>query len=180
MFVTEWESLRRVQQFKLPYKQRNAEIQSIMIKYSYQANILGIIENETPGGYRLGFWEIKNNTVNLLFLNEVEHTGLCRDILYFESVIGAVRFAITEESCIKFWKFESEQAILTNKIFLKTNLIAASISSLTGLFCFVDALGKAVFLNSAGNLITQITHPEESFMSVNLDDIYAYIGCSSG
>ena len=181
MFVTEWESLRRIQQFKFPYKQRSSALESIRMQYSYQNNILGVVENEAGGGYRLSFWEIKNNSVNLLFLNEVEHTGTCAEILFFETIKGSLNFAIVERTGIKYWKFmENNKAVLTNKIFLRTEIVSASISRLTNLLAFVDVLGKAVLINQTGDLVTQINHPEESFSSIYLDDIYAYIGCQSG
>lgn len=126
------------------------------------------------------FWEIRNNAIDLLFLNDVEHSASCINFLFFESITGSLNFAISEPSCIKYWSFEEGQASLKNKIYVKSTCLAASISKLTSLLCFVDVLGKAVFINSEGSLVTQFSHPSESFTSVHLDDIYAYFGCSSG
>lgn len=96
------------------------------------------------------FWEIKNNSVNLLFLNDVEHSASAEDILFFETIKGSLNFAMVEKNSIKYWKYENKTAILTNKIYLKTEIVSASISRLTNLLCFVDIMGKAVFINSSG------------------------------
>lgn len=155
MFVTEWESLRRVQQFALPQRTRTAPIQNTIMRwelfyssYSYQSNILGLVQNEAGGGYRLMFWEIKNNAFNLLFLNDIEQSASCLALLFFETIKTDLQLAAVESGCIKYWRFEKNKAILTNRIFVKSPVISASISRLTNLLCVVDEQGRGVFLNS--------------------------------
>lgn len=186
LFVTEWESMRRIQQFTLPVKSRPAAIESTMLRYSYQSNILGLLENEAGGGYRLMFWEIKNNLVNLLFLNEIEQTATCINLLFFETIKGGLQLAIVEKNCIKYWKFEAGKAVLMNRIYVKSAIVSASISRLTNLLCFVDEFGRAVFVNSSvgtgqqGNMVDSISHQKECFSSVFVDDIFAYFGTQGG
>lgn len=180
LFVTEWESLRRVQQFALPARTRSVPVESTLMRYSYQSNILGLVQNDTAGGYRLLFWEIKNNVVNLLFLNDIEQSASCINLLFFETIKGGLQLALVERNCIKYWKFEGNKAVLTNRIYIKTPIVSASISRLTNLLCIVDELGRAVFINSMGNMVDNISHPKECFSSVFVDDIYAYFGTQSG
>ena len=60
------------------------------MRYSYQSNVLGLVENEAGGGYRLMFWEIKNNIVNMLFVNEIEQSASCLYVLFFETIKGGL------------------------------------------------------------------------------------------
>lgn len=107
-----------------------------------------MLENEVGGGYRLMFWEIKNNVFNLLFLNDIEQSSSCLSLLFFETIKSDLQLAAVETGCVKYWRFEKNKAILTNRIFVKSPIISASISRLTNLLCLVDELGRAVFLNS--------------------------------
>ena len=94
------------------------------------------------------FWEIKNNVFNLLFLNDIEQSSSCLSLLFFETIKSDLQLAAVETGCVKYWRFEKNKAILTNRIFVKSPIISASISRLTNLLCLVDELGRAVFLNS--------------------------------
>lgn len=107
-----------------------------------------MIENEAGGGYRLMFWEIKNNAVNLLFMNDIEQTSTCLNLLFFETIKSGLQLAVVEANNIKYWRFERSKAVLTNRIYIKTSLISASISRLTNILVAVDELGRAIFLNS--------------------------------
>ena len=148
LFVTEWESLRRIQEFSLPTRSRSSNIHSTILRYSYQSNILGLVENYIDGGYRLMFFEIKNNIVNLLFLNEIEQTSTCLNILFFETIKGGLQLSIVEKNCIKYWRFEGMKATLTNRIYIKSDIVSSSISRLTNILCMIDEYGRAVFINS--------------------------------
>lgn len=148
LFVTEWQSQRKILNFPLPHKQRSAPVESVSMRYSYQANILGIVENEAGGGYRLMFWEIKNNIMNLIFLNDIEQSSSCFNLLFFETIRGGLQLATVERNCIKYWQFESKKATLVHRIHLRSPVVSASVSRLTNLLCVVDQLGRSAFLDS--------------------------------
>lgn len=148
LFVTEWQSQRKILNFPLPHKQRAAPVESVSMRYSYQANILGIVENEAGGGYRLMFWEIKNNIMNLIFLNEIEQSSSCCNLLFFETIRGGLQLATVERTCIKYWQFEAKKATLVHRIHLRSPVVSASVSRLTNLLCVVDQLGRSAFLDS--------------------------------
>lgn len=95
----------------MPNRNRDKPVLSVLMTYSYYTNTLGIIENEVGGGYRILFWEIKNNCINLLFLNELEHANHCIELLFFESMNANLQFAIAESNCIKYWQFVDGKAL---------------------------------------------------------------------
>lgn len=105
------------------------------------------------------FWEIKNNIVNLLFMNEIEQTSTCLGLLFFETIKSGLQLAVIEANNIKYWRFEKNKALLTNRIYIKTPIVSASISRLTNLLVAVDELGRAIFLNSMvrHGFITRVT-----------------------
>ena len=73
------------------------------------------------------FWEIKNNVVNLLFMNEIEQTSTCLGLLFFETIKSGLQLAVIEANNIKYWRFEKNKALLTNRIYVKTPIVSASI-----------------------------------------------------
>lgn len=109
------------------------------------------------------FWEIKNNVVNLLFMNEIEQTSTCMGLLFFETIKSGLQLAIVEANNIKYWKFEKSKAVLTNRIYIKTPIVSASISRLTNLLVAVDELGRALFLNS---IVSSILNNRATWLTV--------------
>jgi hypothetical protein len=101
------------------------------------------------------FWEVKNNVINLLFMNDIEQSASCLNLLFFETIKGGLQLAIIEKNCIKYWRFENQKAVLTNRIYIKATIASASISRLTNLLCFVDDLGRGVFMNNQVTVLSQ-------------------------
>jgi hypothetical protein len=152
------------------------------MRYSYYTNILATVENETSGGYRLLFWEVKNNNVNLIFSSQLEGTGTtCLNLLFFESMVSNLQFAIIEINCVKYWEFATDGKVtLTNRIHIKNGITSSCISRLNNLLIFVDDMGRGIVINNKGQMIMNVSHPEESFNCIYVDDKFAYFGCQSG
>ena len=82
LFITEWETLRRIKEIPLPINNLKEKSPKLHVKmsYSYYTNILGIIENQSDtevsnnSGYILIFYEVKNDSVNQIFSSQLEHS----------------------------------------------------------------------------------------------------------
>lgn len=65
LFVSEWESLKRITQIYLPDKQRQLPVHSVLSAYNKKSEELVIVENEQKGGYRLSVWTFRNELLDL-------------------------------------------------------------------------------------------------------------------
>lgn len=65
IFISEWESLRRVHQIYVPHKNRKKPVKSVTANYEKKNNLMFVIENEDDDGYRLSVWEFKNEKLTL-------------------------------------------------------------------------------------------------------------------
>ena len=156
------------------------------MSYSYYTNILGILENQNDvgisnnSGYVLILYEIKNDSVNQIFSSQLEHSSICQNLLFFESMVSDLQFTTIETNCIKYWTFVNGKVMLNNKIHVKNDITDSSVSKLNSLLLFVDAYGRGIVVNQKGHMLINFSHESESFSCVYTDDNNAYFGCQSG
>ncbi|KAL4440897.1 hypothetical protein ABPG74_009310 [Tetrahymena malaccensis] len=185
IFISEWDSLRRVHQIYVPQKNRKKPVKSVIANYDKKNNLILVIENEDSGGYRLSVWEFKNEKLTLQFISDIDNNSCGLFIDSFNIVdqthSSSTQIAIAEKNCVKYFKIqEQNQVILTNRVHLKENVINMFINSTYNIVAALLHSGKIILIDQMGELVSQIRHDQHTFSSISTVDNLIFCGANNG
>ncbi|EAS02174.2 WD40 repeat protein (macronuclear) [Tetrahymena thermophila SB210] len=185
IFISEWDSLRRVHQIYVPQKNRKKPVKSVIANYDKKNSLILVLENEDNGGYRLSVWEFKNEKLSLQFISDIDNNSCGLFIDSFNIVdqthSSSTQIAIAEKNCVKYFKIlEQNQVILTNRVHLKENVINMHINQTYNIVVALLHSGKVILIDQMGELVSQIRHDQYIFNSISTSENLVFCGASNG
>lgn len=136
------------------------------------------------GGYRLSLWEFRNDHLSLAFINDVENSASCNKLLFFDCSTYA-QFATIENTCIKYWKFEStHKLMLLNRIHLAEPVLSGQscLNQFTNFLFFLSSHNKLCVINQDGEFVSSVQNDQnnDAFTAVTCNQEYLFLGTSKG
>ena len=153
LFATEIKTFQRITQFYLPLVERDYPL--ISVSCCFINNLLVINENEFEGGYRTSIWSLNNRNFELLFIKHLETVNFCVNCHFFNKKY-VNEYVIIEKSCIKYWKIESNEVSIKNRIHVNENIIQSQINYFSNVLFFLTNIGKIYIINHEVNIFNKI------------------------
>ncbi|EAR95021.3 hypothetical protein TTHERM_00518530 (macronuclear) [Tetrahymena thermophila SB210] len=181
VLISDINTLKRIYQFYLPpHKLRGDKpTHSVLLAYSDKFQRIVLLENEYAGGYRITGWEFKQEKlVKLFFVADIETTYRCLSLQILENASDLI--VVTAEQCmIKYWKIESKQAILTNRIHIKEEIGQVLSDNNYRIILALTKTGKIILLNSQGDYLDTIKG-EKPFSCMAAFSTFCFFGTIFG
>ncbi|KAL4441114.1 hypothetical protein ABPG74_002064 [Tetrahymena malaccensis] len=181
VLISDINTLKRIYQFYLPpHKLRGDKpAHSVLLAYSDKFQRIVLLENEYSGGYRLTGWEFKQEKlVKLFFVADIETTHRCLSLQILENASDLIVIT-AEQNMIKYWKIESKQAILTNRIHIKEEIGQVLSDNNYRIILALTKTGKIILLNSQGDYLDTIKG-EKPFSCMAAYSTYCFFGTIYG
>ncbi|KAL4489778.1 hypothetical protein ABPG72_022418 [Tetrahymena utriculariae] len=181
VLISDINTLKRIYQFYLPaHKQRGDKpAHSVLLAYSDKFQRIVLLENEYAGGYRITGWEFKQEKlVKLFFVADIETTYRCLSLQILENAGGLI-VVTAEQNMIKYWKIESKQALLTNRIHIKEEVGQVLSDNNYRIILALTKTGKILLLNSQGDYLDTIKG-EKPFSCMAAYSTFCFFGTIYG
>lgn len=146
IYITEWETMTRLQQVYLPVMKRNRSILNYKIGCSKVHSYIVLAENYSDQ-YQYSIWDTRADGLSLLVSSEDDNQTNCMKIEVFD-VTSSILFAAVEKRCIKYWQYKKDRLELISRTHVKEDIIDSEVSSLSQFCLFVTKSGRMYIINS--------------------------------